>query len=105
VPCCAVATSGRHFASSAPVVSVGRFFEQETHISAALKSASKLLLICMKAFLADKTLLATFFAKSSSLQMARVASKIHSQFGVLAQLVEHRNGIAGVRGSNPLGST
>jgi hypothetical protein len=25
--------------------------------------------------------------------------------GVLAQLVEHRNGIAGVRGSNPLGST
>jgi hypothetical protein len=24
--------------------------------------------------------------------------------GVLAQLVEHRNGIAGVRGSNPLGS-
>ena len=25
--------------------------------------------------------------------------------GVLAQLVEHRNGIAGVRGSNPLGSS
>jgi hypothetical protein len=25
--------------------------------------------------------------------------------GVLAQLVEHHNGIVGVRGSNPLGST
>ena len=35
-------------------------------------------------------------------------SKIYNQkffVGVLAQLVEHRNGIAGVRGSNPLGST
>ena len=26
-------------------------------------------------------------------------------FGVVAQLVEHHNGIVGVRGSNPLGST
>lgn len=26
-------------------------------------------------------------------------------FGVLAQLVEHHNGIVGVSGSNPLGST
>ena len=27
------------------------------------------------------------------------------QAGVVAQLVEHHNGIVGVRGSNPLGST
>lgn len=28
----------------------------------------------------------------------------HNSDGVLAQLVEHHNGIVGVRGSNPLGS-
>ena len=28
-----------------------------------------------------------------------------NSYGVLAQLVEHHNGIVGVRGSNPLGST
>ena len=39
------------------------------------------------------------------LQIAGQHSKIKSSHGVLAQLVEHRNGIAGVRGSNPLGST
>ena len=27
------------------------------------------------------------------------------EMGVVAQLVEHHNGIVGVRGSNPLGST
>ena len=32
-------------------------------------------------------------------------STIRDSDGVLAQLVEHRNGIAGVRGSNPLGSS
>ena len=29
----------------------------------------------------------------------------HLLAGVVAQLVEHHNGIVGVRGSNPLGST
>ena len=30
---------------------------------------------------------------------------VPSAIGVVAQLVEHHNGIVGVRGSNPLGST
>jgi hypothetical protein len=32
-------------------------------------------------------------------------SKLPALDGVVAQLVEHHNGIVGVRGSNPLGST
>jgi hypothetical protein len=31
--------------------------------------------------------------------------KLSELVGVVAQLVEHHNGIVGVRGSNPLGST
>src|SRR5438132_886398 len=38
------------------------------------------------------------------LQIASPHSKIKNSDGVLAQLVEHHNGIVGVRGSNPLGS-
>ena len=34
-----------------------------------------------------------------------VAVKLSKPVGVVAQLVEHHNGIVGVRGSNPLGST
>ena len=32
-------------------------------------------------------------------------TRFHRLDGVVAQLVEHHNGIVGVRGSNPLGST
>src|SRR5437773_5848968 len=39
------------------------------------------------------------------LQIPNRQSKIENPFGVVAQLVEHHNGIVGVRGSNPLGST
>src|SRR2546423_15284222 len=38
------------------------------------------------------------------LQIVNRQSKIEKFFGVLAQLVERLNGIAEVRGSNPLGS-
>ena len=41
----------------------------------------------------------------SELQSAVANLQSEVLHGVLAQLVEHRNGIAGVRGSNPLGST
>ena len=34
-----------------------------------------------------------------------VAVTLSKPVGVVAQLVEHHNGIVGVRGSNPLGST
>ena len=47
------------------------------------------------------------FAHSATypLQIASLHLKIQNSDGVLAQLVEHHNGIVGVRGSNPLGST
>ena len=42
------------------------------------------------------------FALRDEERIRRVA---HLKAGVVAQLVEHHNGIVGVRGSNPLGST
>jgi hypothetical protein len=46
------------------------------------------------------------FSALLNLPVANRKAALENQklFGVLAQLVEHRNGIAGVRGSNPLGS-
>ena len=46
-------------------------------------------------------------AHARNLPVANRNAAIENQnsHGVLAQLVEHRNGIAGVRGSNPLGSS
>ena len=43
--------------------------------------------------------------ETKSFDMGGVAIKLALLDGVVAQLVEHHNGIVGVRGSNPLGST
>jgi hypothetical protein len=46
------------------------------------------------------------FGPLRSLDKKNALSKLHTLLdGVLAQLVEHHNGIVGVKGSNPLGST
>jgi hypothetical protein len=46
-----------------------------------------------------------FQITAKSFDKRGVAAKLSKPVGVVAQLVEHHNGIVGVRGSNPLGST
>ena len=45
------------------------------------------------------------YKASKSFDKQGVVVKLSKPVGVVAQLVEHHNGIVGVRGSNPLGST
>ena len=45
------------------------------------------------------------FQASKSFDKRGLIAKLSKPVGVVAQLVEHHNGIVGVRGSNPLGST